>query len=77
MGADTLERTLVEKERSQELVRLVDGLREPYRTVTKMYYFDEHSCQEIAAKTGMSVKTVESQLYRARRMMREKGGALR
>jgi RNA polymerase sigma factor (sigma-70 family) len=70
----TPEQSLVEKERFTELLLIVNGLREPYRTVTKMFYLDERSCQEIAEQTGTPVKTIESQLYRARRLMREKGG---
>lgn len=77
MAMDTPEQSVVDEEQKSELLSLVDGLREPYRTVTKLYYFDERSCQEIAKQTGTSVKTIESQLYRARRIMRERGGALR
>lgn len=76
-STDTPEQLLVRKERSAELLSLVNGLREPYRTVTKLFYLDEHSCQAIANQMGVPVKTVESQLYRARRMLRERGGALR
>jgi len=74
---DTPEGILLGKERYRELLLLVNGLKEPYRTVTKMYYLEECSCQEIALQTGSPCKTVESQLYRARRMLRQKGGALR
>ncbi len=73
---DTPEGILVGNEQSRELLMLVNELREPYRTVTKMYYLEEQSYHQIATRTGLSVKTVESQLYRARRMLREKGGAL-
>lgn len=76
-AAATPEGILLGKERYRELLSLVNGLNEPYRSVTKMYYLDEYSYREIAKQTGASVKTVESQLYRARRMLREKGGALR
>jgi RNA polymerase sigma factor (sigma-70 family) len=74
---DSPERRLVEKERTLRLRELVDGLHEPYRTVTTLFYFHQQSYQEIAERTGTSVKTVESQLYRARRMLREKGDGLR
>ncbi|QQE78974.1 RNA polymerase sigma factor [Alicyclobacillus sp. SO9] len=74
---DTPEQTVVKKERSAELMSLMESLREPYRTVTKMFYLHKFSCQEIAQRRGVSVKTVESQLYRSRRILREKGDALR
>lgn len=74
---ETPELVLLDKEKTRELMALVNSLREPYRTVTKMFYVEELSCQEIANGTGISVKTVESQLYRARRLLREKGDLLR
>ncbi len=75
--SETPERSLVDKERTLRLRELVEGLQEPYRTVTKLFYFYQQSYKEIAERTGTSVKTVESQLYRARRMLREKGEGLR
>jgi RNA polymerase sigma factor (sigma-70 family) len=69
--------SVIRKERALEMQRIVDELSEPYRTVTKLFYFDHCSYQEIAKQVGSSVKTIESQLYRARRILREKGDGLR
>lgn len=75
--AESAEQVVLRAERSAQVTGLVNGLREPYRTVTKLYYDGNLSYQEIAEQTGASIKTVESQLYRARRMMRAKGDGLR
>lgn len=65
---------LVRQEEKEQLHRWVESLEMPYRRVIQMYYFEEQSYRQIAQSTGMSEKTIESQLYRARRMLRAKGG---
>lgn len=70
----TPERVVLAREGREEVRRRVDSLREPYRTVIQLYYFQEQSYEAIARRTGVSPKTVESQLYRARRLLREQGG---
>lgn len=43
-----------------------------YRDVLKLYYFDELSYSEISMKLNVAVKTVESRLYRAKRLIKDK-----
>lgn len=73
----TPEQMVVEREERVLLARLVSELQEPYRSITRWYYFEQLSYQDIANQTGLPLKTIESRLYRARRMMRERGEALR
>lgn len=57
----------------REKLRSVCGLL-PHRyaeVITKFYYQDK-SYQEIAFEEGISLKTVESRLYRARALLRER-----
>lgn len=74
---ETPEQIVLAEERSSKLHKIVDELGEPYRTSVRMYYFEQRSYQEIAERRGITAKTVESQLYRARAMMRKKGEELR
>lgn len=74
---DTPELKVIASEQTEAVEQMVGSLKEPYRTVIVMFYERNLSYQEIAAKTGTSVKTVESRLYRARQMMRDKGDGLR
>lgn len=74
---DTPERRLLDKERAAQLRLLVDELREPYRTVTRLFYLEGRTYQDIADRTGTPPRTIESQLYRARLMMRRRGEVLR
>lgn len=73
----TPEGVVLAREGREEVRRQVAKLREPYRTVVDLYYFQEQSYEAIARRTGVSPKTVESQLYRARRLLREQGGIQR
>nr|WP_281349871.1 RNA polymerase sigma factor [Paenibacillus tengchongensis] len=73
ISSQTPEQEALRKEATQELDRNLNNLAEPYRSVVQLYYFQRHSYQEIAEQKGVSVKTVESQLYRARQMMRKLG----
>lgn len=43
-----------------------------YRDVLKLYYFEELSYGEIAMKLNVAIKTVESRLYRAKRLIKDK-----
>ncbi|RXZ77172.1 RNA polymerase sigma factor [Paenibacillaceae bacterium] len=70
----TPEHILLLQEARDDLKRMLEKLKDPYRTVIQMYYFQSCTYQEIAKQTGVSVKTVESQLYRAKRLMRKEGG---
>ena len=73
----TPEENYVTQEQKGAIAGLLLSLPEPYRSTMQMYYIDERSYQEISASAGVSVKTVESRLYRARKMLREKGAELR
>ncbi|NQX70683.1 sigma-70 family RNA polymerase sigma factor [Paenibacillus alba] len=72
----TPEHELLDKERNEKLHRMIEELQEPYQTVVRLYYLQYCSYQDIANRTQLPIKTVESQLYRARRIMRERGEGL-
>ena len=49
----------------------VDGLREPYRPVWRLCLLEEKSPEEAALALGRPVKTVHTQLFRGKRLLRE------
>lgn len=67
-----IEEQIEQKERDQNLRRLCAGLPSRYHRVLIQYHFQEKSYQQIAREEGISIKTVESRLYRARKLLREK-----
>lgn len=62
---------LINREERENILRLYGSLPEIYRRIVGMYYIEEMSYQSIAAKEGISLRTVESRLYRAKKMLRE------
>ncbi len=59
-------------EMHQVLVQAVLELREPYKTVVVMRYYDGLSVSEIAKKVGRSPATVRSQMHRAHAQLKER-----
>lgn len=47
------------------------SLRPPYDEIALDYYYREMNAEEIAAKRGRNLKTVQTQIYRARGMLRK------
>lgn len=53
------------------LKEAVDSLKQPYRTVIVLFYFENLSTANIAKITGSNIPAVKKQLSRARSMLRE------
>ena len=67
----TPESTLLEEEVRQTLLERCRSLKPPYDEIAKAYYYDEMDAAEIAVQRGMKLKTVQTQIYRARSMLRK------
>ncbi len=64
--------TLVEKELQQKLDQAIKALPDRYRNVFELSRFEELSNKEIAKNLGLSVRTVETQIYRALKILKQK-----
>lgn len=76
--AETPEQTLLRRERQSEVRDVIDGMPEKYRAILLMYHFQGMTYKDIAESEGISSRTVETRLYRAKQMLRtamEGGGA--
>jgi RNA polymerase sigma factor (sigma-70 family) len=62
---------LLASEERRAVERAVLGLEERYRSIVVLHYYQKLSYEEIATVLGMPLKTVETRLYRARRMLRD------
>jgi RNA polymerase sigma factor (sigma-70 family) len=67
------EAQLLRREEKQELHALLRRLPDDYREAVELFYFQDKSYQEIAEAQQVAVKTVESRLYRAKRLLRQSG----
>ena len=54
----------------------IEGLEEPYRTVSVLYFMQEWPVEAIARQLGRMPKTVHTQLYRAKKMLRRELAAV-
>lgn len=62
---------LISKEKKQELIKEVGNLPKNHREVVTAFYLEGKNYEQIASEFGVTVKTVESKLYRARQWIRK------
>ena len=55
----------------EELTQRILCLREPYKTPCRLMLLEQHTAAEAAALCGRPQKTVEAQVYRAKKMLAE------
>ena len=72
---DEPERRVLGRESRRELVSLIAGLPEAYRSVVALRFSDELSIEEIARATGVPEGTVKSRLHRAIAQLRRQLGS--
>jgi RNA polymerase sigma-70 factor (ECF subfamily) len=65
------ERASIDAEERAKVRKAVAGLDERYRAVVVLLYYQKLSYERIAEILQMPVKTVETRLYRARKILRE------
>lgn len=56
----------------EQLEKYCRELKPPYNEVAKAHYIQEQSPGEIALRMGQNVKTIQTQIYRAREMLRKR-----
>lgn len=70
-GDNELE-TFWRQEDYKRILSICSSLPEIYKNILNKYYIQEKCYSEIALEEDISIKTVESRLYRARKMLKEK-----
>ncbi len=68
---DSVENTCLEDDVRRQLFCCCQALKEPYRSAALDYYYYEMEIGEIAQKTGKNIKTLQTQIYRAKGMLRK------
>ncbi|USG66404.1 sigma-70 family RNA polymerase sigma factor [Brevibacillus ruminantium] len=66
-----VEDVVISRERSAEIVRLVDSLSEPDRTIFIRRYFSYESMETIATAMGLTKRAVENRLFRTRQILKQ------
>lgn len=70
-GRVDLEAGLLAAEERDRVAAAIDALDERYRSVVVLMYYQKLPYEQIAAVTGLPLKTIETRLYRARKILRE------
>nr|WP_312889086.1 sigma-70 family RNA polymerase sigma factor [Desertibacillus haloalkaliphilus] len=68
---DNVEEEMIVKERRELVCKHLEDVPSNYRDVIEQYYLREKSYQEIAREQKVTVKTVETKLYRARAWLKK------
>lgn len=63
---------MLEAELRATLLKRCSELKPPYATVARLYFYEEKTPEEIASAQNKNLKTVQTQIYRARAMLRKR-----
>ena len=66
------EENILETEVKQQLYSHCTKLKTPYREIALDYFYSELQPSEIAEKTGRNLKTIQTQIYRAKALLQKK-----
>ena len=72
IGFYNTHQTLVEKEEHHQILKTIEDLPENYRIPFEMSRFENLKTKIIAEQLGIPVRTVETRIYRAIKILREK-----
>lgn len=73
-SAGSPEARYLEKEVQEQLRLQCEKLKEPYREIALLYFWEEKTVAEIAGQLERNPKTVQTQVYRAKAMLRKQYG---
>lgn len=68
-ASQVTEDTVISLEAAREVRGRIEALREPYLKVSRLFFLEERSVEEISGLLGRPKKTVQTQLSRARAML--------
>jgi len=71
-NSPTLEEKVLDREIKNQLLNQCNQLHSPYKEIALDYFYYEISAADISDKTGKNLKTVQTQIYRAKAMLRKK-----
>lgn len=69
---DSGEKSLIQKESVNEIYEAINSLSDKNREILELSRFERLKNQEIAARLGIPLRTVETRLYRALKNLRSK-----
>lgn len=62
---------VLNRETMDEFENAIKRLKEPYKSIALTHFIDGKTAKEIAADTGISLKTIQTQILRARNLLKK------
>lgn len=69
-GEDLPEEVVIKKYNADRVNNLCNKLKDPYKSVALSYFCENIKLSDMAKNTGQSLKTLQTQLYRAKKMLK-------
>ena len=66
------EKYFLQQEGIDKIKKGIEGLKEPYKLVSMMYFLEDKTYEEIGISLNRPPKTVQTQILRAKKILREK-----
>jgi RNA polymerase sigma-70 factor (ECF subfamily) len=73
-AGESAEEIFIRNERRQKLEHILSALPEKYISIVKGFYYSQLTVKEISRRMGLPERTVETRLYRAKKLIRERWG---
>ncbi|MEI8216314.1 MAG: sigma-70 family RNA polymerase sigma factor [Eubacteriales bacterium] len=64
------EESLLRKDSEKRLVNICRKLKEPYRSIAMQHFWQNKSAEEIAKESQKSIRTIQTQIYRTKALLR-------
>lgn len=68
---EDIEENLFINERKKLILKMINDLKEPYKSVIYEYYINQRSIDEVSKKLDTPKATIKIQLYRAKKILKE------
>lgn len=65
------EEQVIEADTGQQLLLACQHLKSPYDEIARLHFYEEMTAREIAERTDSNQKTIQTQIYRAKAMLRK------
>lgn len=70
-GGEGPEEAYLHQESKEYVYTICQSLKSPYKEVATEHFYREKSVKEISEETGKGIKTVQTQVYRAKAMIKK------
>ena len=67
-----MEDEILEKEKKENIIKLIKDIKEPYSNILYLYYIKQNSLDEISENLGIKKQTLKMQKNRTKKLLKEK-----